>query len=417
MLKTKTILIAGILLSIRATLGTTFGTLNILVPSEPLALETLIDGQNSSRRPAETLVPPEIFESLDFSLNRSLRLPETMPVPHVTETWIDLFTEAEVQAIDGAFPYLGFGLAWHIARSGKTSIQEIFGDSLADFNPQSGSCRNMKKGKFQNETYILKPKNCMGLRGSSLRVSYQNARNEAEAGAQTRQAVVDAFLDNGRNLDRMLAEFDFLINLVAPIDCGDYIVSLAILNAISLHDIVYVDRTPYFSFSTAKQLSGDVPVPDFGSDDGAPISRKTLFPGINFGQARERIDMILNIIRLIQFLHANRIAHNDSHPGNFLIVGNDYTRMSLIDLDQATCGRQFSSRKDFETLIELTTKYLFGTKKGILPGLIDASWIEKIKNLDLKEILDDPETFSYTNEELEQIRKILLNLLTALFTA
>ncbi|MDR2372172.1 MAG: hypothetical protein LBD60_03435 [Puniceicoccales bacterium] len=265
----------------------------------------------------------------------------------------------------------------------------------------------MKTGRFQKKVCVLKPKNSMGN---------QKASQEAEAGARIRQAFVNE-LGNECDLDdldkvsaksnEMLIEFDYLLYLVAPIDCGDCIASLAIPNAVPLHNIVHAERRK-FSFSTVKQSPGGISI--------SKIPRRTLFPDINFGQASERIHAVQNITRILQFLHANKIAHNDLHPGNFLIVGNDYLKMFLIDFDHATCRQKFSSRNnDFGILIFTTTEYLFGTTKPILPGLINASWIEKLKNLNLEEYLDDPKTFSYTIEELQQIKEILLDLLTAMF--
>jgi hypothetical protein len=393
MLKIRTIiLMPGVLLSVCPFSSTTFGALDFSSHKSPRKL------------------------SLRSPLHRLTESPETIPVPRVSETWIDQVLDTEVQAIDRALPHLGFKLALYIARSGKTSVQEIFHNSLVDANFLSGNCRNMKKGKFQGGFYILKPKNSMGERNSPLETSYKHARNEIEAGARTRQAVVNAFLDNGRNLDRMLAKFDFLINLVAPIDCGDYIISVEVLNAISLWDIIRAERRS--PSRVVKQSSDDIPKPDFGFDDAPLMPLKAILPTTDFGQARRRIHVARRMTEALRFLHSNRIAHNDLHSGNFLIVGNDYTQIYLIDYDQATYGQNFSPIKDQKKLVNIVINYLFGTTEEIFPEPIDVFDVlrdpEMSLNMLRNMVLKNPETFSYTDEELEQIKRTLSDLLTAI---
>jgi hypothetical protein len=378
MLKKRTILITGILLSIRTIWGTT-------------------------------------FESLDFSchdfwpLGPSHRPPKIIPVPLVSDTWTGQLSETEAQAIDRTFPHLGFGLAWHVAQLEEKSASKIFGNSLADFDPRSGSCKNMKKGIFAGKIYILKPKNGMGSCGSYLEASYRYAHNEIQAGAQIRQAVVNTFLDNGRNLDIMLAKFGFLIHLVAPIDCGDHIASLEVPNAIPLHDIVYAQRKQFLLFPS-KQLSGNTqspngfPIPNFGPDDAPLIPRKTLFPNMNFGQARERIRMVQKLLEIINFLHVNKIAHNDLHSGNFLIQNGNYTQIFFIDFDKATWGQKFSPTDDRKSFTNVAIEYIFGSTKKIPCAPNGTLCLENLK------IFQDDQTLSYTDEKLERIKKILLQL-------
>jgi hypothetical protein len=381
MLSRRTIFIGWALLHAHISLGTQFQGFGILPhnsrPKRSKKLETpRPDPRNPLCRPTEP--------------------PETISVPCVPETWIDQLSEEEVQAIDRVFPYLGFGLACYIARSGKTSVQEIFGDSLTDFNPQSGSCRNMKKGKFQGRFYILKSKEDMGALGRHPGESYRRARVEAGAGARIRQAFVDAFSGNGRDPDRMSEEFGCLICLVAPIDCGDHIASLEVPNATSLHDIVYAERRPFSP--VVKQSSDGIPKPDFGSDDAPLRSRKELFPDMDFGQAKERIDAFGSVIEAVKFLHANGVAHNDIHSGNLLFPGNNYTRMCLIDFDRSVSEQQRSQEDDRQFLIYAAEGYFFGATHQFSPTEIDVSCI------------NDPETFSYELEELGKIRKMLCDL-------
>jgi hypothetical protein len=309
-------------------------------------------------------------------------------------------SEKEVQAIDRAFPRMGFALAFFIAQAGKTSAEQIFDDdSLVPFSPGSGSCRSMKKGTFQDQSYVLKSKKNMGKCQSSPQISYRRAKNEAQAGVQIRQKVVDIFL-NERNLNAMSAEFYYLKNIVAPFDCGNYIASVEIPNAITLHDILYADRRqilPTCIPVAGDSSASDIPVPNFSSDDEVLTPRKKLFPHMDFGEAEERILMAMDIIKIVEFLHSCKVAHNDLQPGNFLITGNNYGQLVLIDFDNARFDKK-SFSTDYKSITYTIGEYLLGTTRIFSPEQIDASYIE------------DPETLSYTPEGTERIKEILSNI-------
>jgi hypothetical protein len=255
-----------------------------------------------------------------------------------------------------------------------------------------------------------------GTTGLPQTISRQKANNEAQAGAQARQAVVNYFLANGRNLNRTIEDSEFLNHLVLPVDCGDGLASREISHAIPLSTITISAQPKGSSFlsfggtsksSTLKKFDDDIPRPDFDTDN--PL----LFPNINFGQANERIDMMQNIIYIIEFLHSNKIAHNDLHSGNLLIQDDDYTQLSIIDFDQATCGEKFSPQNDIRRLIEITVEYLFGTT--ILPERIDAQFIENFSN-QIQTFIPYPR-FIYIDEELGKIKVILSHLLNLLLTS
>ncbi|MDR2372171.1 MAG: hypothetical protein LBD60_03430 [Puniceicoccales bacterium] len=113
MLKKGTILIVGILLYIRAILGATFVSLD---SSKALGSRTLIDGQLPKEEQAlltlsKALLPEDTSFSEIFSKSLLRNPIRGSKVRYVPETWIDSLTEAEVRAINEAFPYLGFGLA------------------------------------------------------------------------------------------------------------------------------------------------------------------------------------------------------------------------------------------------------------------------------------------------------------------
>ncbi|MDR0417967.1 MAG: hypothetical protein LBH08_00835 [Puniceicoccales bacterium] len=329
---------------------------------------------------------------------------EDSVLSHRSEPWIGQLSEEEVQAINQAFPNLGFALALFIVQAKKNSAGQIFdNDSLVSFYPGSGCCQDMRKGTFQGKTYILKSKNSVE-QPRMFRRKLLNAQYEAESGVRIRQMVIDIFLDRERNLDEILIEFAYLKYLTAPIDCIDYTASLEVPNAIPLHDILYVDRRQ-ISF-TSVAASSDIPVPNFSLDDEVLIPRKTLFPDMNFGEVEERIRMAQNILKVMEFLHSCGIAHNDLHSGNFLVSENDYTQIALIDFDNARFQKQFFIA-DRKGIVDTMGRYLFGTT-----GKFDDSDTEDpdcFMKID-DSYMEDPETFSYNLEELNKIKKILSSL-------
>jgi hypothetical protein len=295
------------------------------------------------------------------------------------ETCFSGLSKKDMGILDRAFPYAAFELAYHMTQmKGETAIK-IF-NHLKNYAPQSNDCdheefirspkpnnrRDLQTGIWTDRAYVLKlPKN-------------DDFIHEVKAGVRIRQAIVDIYLRLGRDIKKMLSEFDFLQYIVVPVWCGDCVASLKVSHATSLKDIVFADRQNI----TFAGLT-------FSIDDKI-LPRVNLFPWMIFDTAPERIRMFDNIVKIVQFLHTNRIAHNDLYCGNFLIQSDNYTRLYLIDFGKAKCGEKFSPTFDREKLIELKKEYLLGSTK------IDASRV------------DDPETFLYTAEQLDKIKQYSL---------
>jgi hypothetical protein len=359
---------------------------------------------------------PQLATFLDFNSGSIPILARRQPEPadpatlYTPEACIDQLSEEEILALDREFPYLGLALALHTAKlraqaaqaAQAISARAIFDSPLTAFNPNSGSCRNMKLATVKSKTYVLKDKNTMGLRGCSSEQSQRKAANEIAAGILARQRIVDIFCKNGKNLSKMQQKLGFFKCLVLPVDCGDYIASSQVPNANPLGDIVFspINSSSKSSDQSHPTTGRDVPLPDFDP----PMTLRDHFPNMNFGRAIDRINAIENIIKIINFLHTNGIAHNDLHAGNLLISNNNYRQPFLIDFDQATQEQEDHIRGDWSKLIETILEY-YGFRYPLL--IIQALRTGQPPNWSVR----DDGIFSYTPEELIQITEQLQQLL------
>ncbi|MDR3317232.1 MAG: hypothetical protein LBS71_00285, partial [Puniceicoccales bacterium] len=275
----------------------------------------------------------------------------------------------------------------------QSSLKTAIPITAQEFYPCSsrliigGSCKEMAKALFGDVEYMLKLKSA--LKG--------NAQNEAFAGEKIRLAAVQEivkFLGESLSIesDQVPTGLEYLAFIVAPIDCGDHIASRKILNAIELKEIIMTQTKSQSPISSKKETPIEgLPLPDFNDFESQDLLRNS-FKSMDFGNAQQRIEMFKILTKIVKFLNNNGIFHNDLNSGNFLIEDNKYFRIYVIDFDRAKFK---ASNNDSQKFPELCLEYLLHSTKSCSLEDIISSWKNEFP-------------FSYTSEELKQIKKLYI---------
>jgi tRNA A-37 threonylcarbamoyl transferase component Bud32 len=226
----------------------------------------------------------------------------------VRTQWIDCLQELSEVGIPLAIinqwvPFLACDLALHSQEAAEKFDQDQRNDQLERL--ESSHCSSwLRRGYFEQVPCVLKIK-------ASIIPGTANPLDEILAGEKIRLAVLQEILRIYREnptltLEDIREAIEFLRHIVAAVDCGTYIATREVPQARLLIDIILL-------FLERAEMHFDMDA---------------------------TIAMAERIRRIIVFLHANGIYHNDLTPRNFVIRGNDYAQVYMIDFGAATFDPQ-----------------------------------------------------------------------------